>query len=124
MARPSRRVRESATTIRYWGARILPRRISLILTATKSYSTTHVMDERREGGGEHRHRLLEGTARVGRGPDASRYTAHHCARSTKPLLDDRAAQQDPRRCVQYPQVGARVGVVHDQVGGGAGDQAG
>src|SRR4051812_46617656 len=31
--RPSRRVRESATAMRYWGLRILPSRVSLILTA-------------------------------------------------------------------------------------------
>ena len=34
IARPSRRLRASATTMRYWGLRILPRRVSLILTAT------------------------------------------------------------------------------------------
>src|ERR1700759_2681950 len=33
MERPSRRVRESATAMRYWGLRILPSRVSLILTA-------------------------------------------------------------------------------------------
>src|SRR6478752_2321521 len=33
MARPSRRVRASATAMRYWGLRILPSRVSLILTA-------------------------------------------------------------------------------------------
>src|SRR5690606_15520780 len=33
MARPSRRVRASATTTRYWGLRILPRRVSLMRTA-------------------------------------------------------------------------------------------
>jgi hypothetical protein len=34
MTRPSRLVRESATTMRYYGARILPRRLRRILTAT------------------------------------------------------------------------------------------
>src|SRR6185295_1678724 len=33
MDRPSRRVRASATAMRYWGLRILPNRVSLILTA-------------------------------------------------------------------------------------------
>src|SRR6185369_10852886 len=33
MERPSRRVRASATAMRYWGLRILPSRVSLILTA-------------------------------------------------------------------------------------------
>src|SRR6478672_1091100 len=33
IARPSRRVRASATAMRYWGLRILPSRVSLILTA-------------------------------------------------------------------------------------------
>src|ERR1700744_4928222 len=33
MARPSRRVRESATAMRYWGLRILPSLVSLIFTA-------------------------------------------------------------------------------------------
>src|SRR5271166_1457587 len=32
IARPSRRVRESATAMRYWGLRILPSRLSLIFT--------------------------------------------------------------------------------------------
>src|ERR1700741_4626285 len=33
IARPSRRVRASATAMRYWGLRILRSRVSLILTA-------------------------------------------------------------------------------------------
>src|SRR6185312_4329159 len=33
IARPSRRLRASATAMRYWGLRILPSRVSLILTA-------------------------------------------------------------------------------------------
>src|SRR5689334_5853986 len=33
MERPSRRVRASATEMRYWGLRILPSRVSLIFTA-------------------------------------------------------------------------------------------
>ncbi len=34
IAFPSRLARASATTIRYWGVRIFPIRLSLILTAT------------------------------------------------------------------------------------------
>src|SRR5689334_12940079 len=39
MERPSRRVRESATAMWYWGLRILPSRVSLILTAMMKRSS-------------------------------------------------------------------------------------
>src|SRR5690349_11245581 len=66
ITRPSRFLRESTTTMRYCGTRILPRRFKRILTATSVvFLRNSCVGEDRATGGEHRRPSLVGHCTAG-----------------------------------------------------------
>src|SRR5699024_10237123 len=100
MARPLRRVRESATITRYCGLRILPRRASLILTAIAvvSLKRCHCAIQRPVIGDEPGFAISHGVT-AGRHMTGSGEPLAHCAR--RPPRAHPAAPHpagyDPRR---------------------------
>src|ERR1700682_2243281 len=82
--RPSRRVRASATAMRYWGLRILPSRVSLILTAmVELLLLIRVTLQFSDTGGAARIRFCLACVTAEQHVVA-RQTAAHCARTHAP----------------------------------------
>src|ERR1700694_923181 len=80
--RPSRRGRASATAMRYWGLRILPSRVSLILTAmVEPLLLMRVTLQFSDMGGTARIRFCLACVTTEQHV-AARQTADHCARTT------------------------------------------
>src|SRR5699024_2087647 len=91
IARPLRRVRESAITMRYCGLRILPRRVSLILTATA------VLLQAREGACHVQFGRRTLLARPVLPLSCDRRAARNRMRRQRYILPDRRARTKPAR---------------------------